>query len=83
MSLADGVASALAERSLQFVGFAFGCLGVAHFAFWAQAPGREIEAAVATGDAASAAPEILAYAQSHPAYLLAFLAGAVLLVRRP
>lgn len=83
MNLADSVADALAGRALQAVGFAFGCAAVAHFAFWAKEPTTEFDSAVATGDVAAALPEVAAYAQSHPAYLLAFLAGAALLVRRP
>lgn len=83
MGLTERVAGALADRVVQVVGVLFGGLGVGHFAYWAQAPTTALDSAVATGDFAAAAPEIAAYAQGHPAYILAFLAGAVLLVRRP
>ena len=83
MSLREFVADALAERALQVVGVVFGIASVAHFALWADSPAREFDPADGTGTLATAAPEMLGYAQSHPAYVLAFLAGAVLLVRRP
>lgn len=83
MSLADSVGNVLADRVLQLVGLLFGCVGVTHFVVWANAPAREFDPAGTTQSLATAAPEILGYAQSHPAYVLAFLAGAVLLVRRP
>lgn len=83
MSFADCVGNVLAGRVLQLVGLLFGCVGIAHFVVWANAPARDFDAAGATGNITTAAPEILGYAHSHPAYVLAFLAGAVLLVRRP
>jgi hypothetical protein len=83
MSLSRKLADAVAGRALQLVGVLFGGGALAHFAVWTQAPDTELDAAVATGDVATALPEIAAYAESHPAYLLAFLAGALLLVRRP
>lgn len=83
MSLSGNLADALAARSLQLVGLLFGCAGVAHFTVWAQAPDTSFDAAVATGDVSTAVPEVVSYAQSHPAYLLAFFVGAMLLVRRP
>ncbi|MFB6270692.1 MAG: hypothetical protein ABEH83_12150 [Halobacterium sp.] len=83
MSLSGKLADAVADRSLQVVGLLFGCAAAAHFAFWARAPDTTFDAAVAAGDVSAALPSAAAYAQSHPAYLLAFLAGALLLLRRP
>lgn len=82
MSLAESVAEALAGRALQLVGVVFGVAALAHFSLWARAPETEFDAAVATGDVGAALPAVAAYAQSHPAYLLALFVGAALLVRR-
>ena len=83
MGITDALGDALADRAYQLIGVAFGLAAIAHFALWAQAPGQTLDAAVATGDVSAAVPEAVAYAQGHPAYVLAFVAGAVLLVRQP
>lgn len=83
MNLADSVGDVLAGRALQLVGVLFGCAAATHFVLWANAPTQEFDAAVATGDLATAVPAVLGYAQSHPAYVLAFLAAVLLLARRP
>ncbi|WP_336036964.1 hypothetical protein [Halobacterium yunchengense] len=83
MSIRESVADALAGRTLQLVGAVFGVGALAHAALWAQASDRDVDAAVASEGVAAAAPAVATYAQSHPAYVLALLAGAVLLVRRP
>ncbi|NIB99161.1 hypothetical protein [Halobacterium sp. R2-5] len=83
MGITESLGDAVAGRPYQLTGLVFGAAAVAHFALWAQSPGQSFDAAVATGDVSTAVPEVVAYAQGHPAYLLAFVAGAVLLVRRP
>jgi len=83
MSLADTFGDAVAGRPYRLIGLLFGAGAAAHFAFWARAPEHSLDTAVATGDVSTAIPEVVAYAQGHPAYLLAFVVGAVLLVRRP
>ncbi|MGB9963438.1 hypothetical protein [Halobacterium sp. CBA1126] len=83
MGLTDAVGDALAGRAYQLVGVAFGAAALAHFALWAQSADRTLDDAVAAGDVGAALPEVVAYAQGHPAYVLAFLLGAALLVRRP
>lgn len=83
MALTETLGDALADRAYQLIGVMFGVAAVVHFALWAQAPDQSLDTAVATGDVSAAMPEVVAYAQGHPAYLLAFVVGAVLLVRRP
>ena len=83
MGITETLGDALAGRAYQLIGVAFGLAAIAHFALWAQAPDQTLDAAVATGDVSAAVPEAVAYAQGHPAYVLAFAVGAVLLVRRP
>ncbi len=83
MALTETLGDALAGRAYQLIGVVFGVAAIAHFALWAQAPDQSLDTAVATGDVSAAMPEVVAYAQGHPAYLLAFVVGAVLLVRRP
>lgn len=83
MGITEELGDAVAGRPYQLIGLVFGAAAVAHFWLWAQSPEQSFDAAVATGDVGAALPEAIAYAQGHPAYLLAFLAGALLLVRRP
>ncbi|GAA0282545.1 hypothetical protein [Halobacterium noricense] len=83
MGITQTLGDALAGRAYQLVGVVFGVAAIAHFALWAQAPDQTLDTAVATGDVSAALPEAVAYAQGHPAYLLAFVVGAVLLVRQP
>lgn len=83
MSLREGVETVLADRVLQLVGLAFGGGGIAHFWTWLRGSGEQFGDAVATGDVVAAVPEAVAYAQTHPAYLLAVVAGALLVARRP
>jgi hypothetical protein len=83
MGITETLGNALAGRAYQLIGVVFGLAAIAHFGLWAQAPDHALDAAVATGDVSTALPEVGAYAQGHPAYVLAFVAGAVLLVRQP
>lgn len=83
MAITETLGNALAGRAYQLIGVVFGVAAIAHFTLWAQAPDQSLDTAVATGDVSAALPEAVAYAQGHPAYLLAFLVGAVLLVRQP
>lgn len=83
MGLTETLGDALAGRAYQLIGVVFGVAAIAHFALWAQAPDQSLDTAVATGDVSTVIPEVVAYAQGHPAYLLAFVVGAALLVRRP
>lgn len=79
--LGNRLADAVADRPLQLVGLVLGCAAAAHFAAWTQSPGRTLDTAVATANLRAAAPEVAAYAQSHPAYVLAFVVGVALLFR--
>jgi len=84
MGLGDSIADFLAGRARQLIGVGFGCIAVGHFAFWAQGDGggAEFGNAVGDGKVLAAAPEVATYAANHPAYVVAFLVGAALLVRR-
>jgi len=83
MAITDSLGDALAGRAYQLIGLVFGAAAIAHFSLWAKAPDHALDTAVAAGDVSTAIPEVVAYAQGHPAYVLAFVAGAVLLVRQP
>ena len=83
MTLRERVGTALAERALQLVGVAFGGGGIAHFWTWSRGDGQQLRAAVASGDVSAAVSTVAAYAEGHPAYVLALLAGVLLFVRRP
>lgn len=77
----ERLANAVADSPLQLVGLVLAGAGVAHFLAWAQAPEQTFDTAVATANLGAATPELAAYAQSHPAYLLAVLAGVALFFR--
>lgn len=83
MTLRQWVETVLADRVLQLIGVAFGGGGIAHFWTWLRGSGEQFQGALATGDVVAAVPEAVAYAQTHPAYLLAMLAGTLLVARRP
>ena len=84
MGLGETVGDVVAGRARQLIGVAFGCIAVAHFSLWAggDGNGEAFGTALSNGEIAAAAPEVAVYAQNHPAYLLAFLVGAALVVRR-
>ncbi|MFB6072335.1 MAG: hypothetical protein ABEJ88_05130 [Halobacterium sp.] len=84
MSLESTFADGVADRTNQLVGLLFAGGAFAHFAAWSAGtgPGAAFRQSVRSGQLLAAAPEVGAYASEHPAYLLAFVAGLALLVRR-
>ena len=83
MSIAGRVGDAVAGRPLALVGLALGLAGAVHFATWTEGagPGRQFADAVGQGNLTGAAPELLAYATAHPAYVAAVVVGVALVLR--
>jgi hypothetical protein len=83
MSFAGRVGDAVANRTMQVIGVLLGLGGVAHFWTWTDGAGagQQFSNAVGTGSLLAAMPELATYAQTHPAYVAAVVAGVALLVR--
>ncbi len=83
MSFAARLGDAATRRPLALVGLAFAAAGVTHFYQWTDgaAPGRQFSDALGQGNYATAAPELVAYATGHPAYVAAVVVGVALLFR--
>lgn len=83
MSIAGRVGDAVAGRPLALVGLALALGGVAHFSTWTEGggPGHQFADAVGQGNFTGAAPELLAYATAHPAYVAAVVVGLALVLR--
>lgn len=83
MSVTARLGDAVARRPLALVGLAFVAAGVTHFYQWTggAGPGRQFSDALGRGSYVTAAPEVLAYATGHPAYVAAVVVGVALLFR--
>ena len=69
------------SRSREFLGGVVGCVGLLHFAAWAAVGnGTGARAALEAGDLALAAGGAGGYVETHPAYVLAFVAGVAVLL---
>ena len=83
MSIAGRVGDAVAGRPLALVGLGLAFGGAAHFSTWTDGAdtGRQFADAVGQGNFTGAAPELLAYATAHPAYVAAVVVGLALVMR--